>query len=203
MLLPAGYRPATPDDAELMAELVNMAGEGLPLYLWTSMAVPGESPWSVGQQRARRDAGAFSWRNTIVREEAGEIVGLLIGYPLDDEPEPTDYSSLPPMFVPLQQLEDMVPGTWYVNVLATQPHARGRGIGSGLLSLADDIAASTAKRSLSIIVADSNVGARKLYERHGYVEVARRPMVKDAWAHPGKDWVLLLKHAAGAVRSKE
>jgi len=51
-----------------MADLVNMAGEGLPLYLWTKLAAPGQSPSEVGQERARRESGAFSYRTTIVRE---------------------------------------------------------------------------------------------------------------------------------------
>ena len=88
----------------------------------------------------------------------------------------------------------MVPGTWYVNVLATYPESRGKGIGSELLSIAEDIAMKLSKRALSIIVADTNTGARRLYERHGYSEVAQRAMVKDDWAHPGTQWTLLLKH---------
>ena len=28
------YRRATPEDAGALAELINFAGEGLPLYLW-------------------------------------------------------------------------------------------------------------------------------------------------------------------------
>ncbi len=57
--LPAPYRRATPDDAAALAELINFAGEGLPLYLWERMAEPGETPWQVGRRRARREAGAF------------------------------------------------------------------------------------------------------------------------------------------------
>ena len=191
--LPAGYRPANLDDAFAMAELVNMAGEGLPLYLWANMAVEGQSPWEVGQERARRESGAFSYRNTVVREESGRAVASLVGYPLDDDPTPADYSDMPPMFVPLQQLEDMAPGTWYVNVLATYPEFRGRGHGSDLLSIAEMMAIELSKRGLSIIVADTNTGARRLYERHGYDEIARRAMVKEDWDHPGTHWVLLLK----------
>lgn len=191
--LPTGYRQAIPDDASAMAELVNMAGEGLPLYLWTTMVGEGQSPWDVGMERAQRESGGFSYRNTIVREESGKVVASLVGYPLEDEPEPTDYSDMPSMFIPLQQLEDMVPGTWYVNVLATYPDSRGQGIGSQLLAIAEGIAAALSKRGLSIIVADTNTGARRLYERHGYSELAQQEMVKDGWEHPGKNWVLLAK----------
>lgn len=191
--LPDHYRQAVPADAMAMAELVNMAGEGMPLYLWTSMAGEGQSPWDVGVERAQRKTGGFSYRNTIVREESGKVIAALVGYPLEDDPAPVDYSDMPSMFVPLQQLEDMVPGTWYVNVLATYPEFRGKGIGSQLLAIAEDIAAALAKRGLSIIVADTNLSARRLYERHGYLEIATREMVKESWAHTGNNWVLLVK----------
>ena len=176
-----------------MAELVNIAGEGMPLYLWTEMAGAGESPWSIGQQRARRESGGFSYRNTVLREDSGSAVSALIGYPLPDAPEPTNYRELPAMFVPLQQLEDLVPGTWYVNVLATYPDYRGKGYGAGLLSIAEQLAADTSRTGLSIIVSDANTGARRLYERQGYAEIASRPMVKESWQNPGENWVLLKK----------
>jgi hypothetical protein len=46
---------------------------------------------------------------------------------------------------------------------------------------------------LSVIVSDANVGARRLYERSGYREIARRPMVKEGWDNAGREWVLLVK----------
>ncbi len=193
MSFPEGYRPARLDDVVAMTELVNMAGEGLPEYLWSGMAAEGQSPWLVGQGRAAREEGGFSYRNTVVCEISGCVVASLVGYPLDDVSPPVDYSAIPEMFVPLQQLEDLASGTWYVNVLAVYPAFRGRGIGAALLSLAEVMAANTAKVGLSIIVADTNVGARRLYERQGYRELARRPMVKQAWSHPGNEWVLLVK----------
>jgi hypothetical protein len=74
------FRYATPDDAEALAELINFAGEGLPLYLWTSMAGPGESAWEVGRRRALREVGSFSYRNAVIAEAGGRIVASLIGY---------------------------------------------------------------------------------------------------------------------------
>jgi len=46
---------------------------------------------------------------------------------------------------------------------------------------------------MSIIVADTNVGACRLYERSGYREIARRPAVKEDWDGAAKEWVLLVK----------
>lgn len=187
------FRQAVPDDAKELAEFVNMAGEGMPLYLWAQMAGAGESAWDVGCARARRDSGAFSYRNAILRLAGNDAVACLIGYPLEDDPPATDYSELPSMFVPLQQLEDMVPGTWYVNVVATREAHRGKGYGTELLALAENIAAGLGKRGVSLIVANTNVGARGLYGRRGYRELAQRPMVKRGWAHPGTNWVLMAK----------
>lgn len=186
-------RAATVEDASAMAELVDMAGEGLPTYLWAQMAAPGQSPWEVGRQRARRESGAFSYRNALMCEQDGQVVACMVGYPLADMPGPAHEDGTPAMFVPLQQLEDMVPGTWYVNVLATYPAHRGKGYGKRLLSHAEVAARDAGKRGLSIIVADTNVVARGLYGSLGFRERARRQMVKEGWRHPGRQWILLGK----------
>lgn len=187
-----GIRPAAPSDAADLAVLINYAGEGLPLYLWERMAEPGETAWDVGKRRALRDEGAFSFRNAVVAERAGEIVGSLVGYRIPDEPEVID-DSVPAMFIPLVELENLVPGTWYVNVLAVRPEFRGQGIGSQLLDIAGERAAETASVGQSIIVSDANEGARRLYERHGFRWKAERAIVKDEWESPGRNWVLLVK----------
>lgn len=192
--LDAGYRRARPADAGVLAELVNIAGEGLPLYFWSSITGPGETGWDIGRARASRDSGAFSFRNAFLREEEHTPVACLIGYPLPGEPEKSDYSELHPIAVPLQQLEDMVPGTWYVNVLATCPSHRNKGYGGALLELAVQLANDSGRSGLSIIVSDANRGAKRLYERHGYCEYARRPMVKAGWENPGHEWVLLTRN---------
>ena len=100
---------------------------------------------------------------------------------------------MPAMFVPLQELENLAPGTWYVNVLATFPAHRGSGYGSRLLGFAEARARAAGRRGLSIIVDDGNTGALRLYRRAGYRETARRRMIKEDWVNPGTDWVLLVK----------
>jgi hypothetical protein len=55
----ARFRPARREDASLLAELVNYAGEGLPLYLWGKLTEAGETAWEVGRKRAARDDGSL------------------------------------------------------------------------------------------------------------------------------------------------
>jgi ribosomal protein S18 acetylase RimI-like enzyme len=186
------FRPATPDDAVALADLVHFASQGLALYVWTSIAGADGDPWQVGRERARRDTGRFSYRNAVVVEDpAGEVAAALIGYPLPDRPEPI--SDMPAMFVPLQELENLAPGTWYVNVLAAYPDRRGKGHGRALLGIADRLAAAGGQPGLSIIVSDANTRALRLYQRCGYREAARRKKVKEGRQYAGTDWILLTK----------
>ena len=195
MTLEPPYRWATKQDAAALAELINMASHGLALYWWEKVAKESgdTTAWEVGRQRAQRETGSFSYRNAVLREVDGEVTAALIGYPLAEVPDPSRFDDLPQLFVALQELEDLVPGTWYINVLATVPAMRGQGLGRGLLKVADDLARQSRCNGLSLIVVDSNTGARRLYERSGYEELAQRPMIKENWASDGANWVLLRK----------
>lgn len=194
--LTAHQRPARPDDATALAELANMAGEGLPYYLWSELADAGQSAWEIGRQRALREAGSFSWRNATVLEVDGSVAACLIGYPLDPDPEPVDYAAMPALFVPLQQLEDQAPGTWYLNVLATYPRFRGQGLGGRLLETAEQKAIESDSTGISLIVADSNTRAMHLYGRCGYRPVETRPAVTGRWDNPIRNWVLMIRSFA-------
>lgn len=186
-------RDARKEDCAALADLIDIAGEGLAGYVWQQIAGPGEDARAIGRQRAARDTGSFSYRNSVVAEVDGQIVGALVGYPIATEPEPIDTASMPPMFVPLQELENLAAGTWYVNAVAVVPEARGLGLGSQLMKRAEQAAQDLGLRGLSLIVSDANRGARRLYERLGYEEVAARPMVKEAWQNPGENWVLMIR----------
>jgi ribosomal protein S18 acetylase RimI-like enzyme len=189
-------RAATPEDADALAVLVNMAGDGLPLYLWTRMARPGEDAWQVGRSRALREEGGFSYLNSIIADLSGDTAGCLIGYALAEEPADTDLASVPPMFAPLEELEALAPNTWYINVVAVMPEFRGQGVGSRILERAEQAASEADRPGLSLIVADANVGARRLYARAGFNEIARRPIVKEQWPTEARDWVLMIKSLA-------
>ncbi len=184
-------RPATPEDADDLARLINYAGEGMPLHFWRSMAAPGEDAWAVGRARALRDKGAFSWRNAWIYELGGIVASTLVTYRIGEHPEPIDPATVPAPFVPLLELENLALGTQYVNVLATYPAFRGNGLGSTLLDTAAGIAGDT---PLSIIVSDGNTGARRLYERHGFRTAAERPIAgMPGWSCDGANWVLMFR----------
>jgi len=185
-------RRATPEDAEALVDFIDFAAEGLPFHLWAQMADVGETQREVGMRRARREEGGFSYRNAVVAEEGDEVVAGMIGYALPDQPDPIG-GDIPPIVLPALELEALACGTWYINVLAANPDRRNRGLGAALLAEAERFAVRDECTGLSLIVADSNTGAIRFYERHGFRESSRRPMVKGGWHGVGEDWVLLTK----------
>jgi len=185
----APFRLATPEDGPVLAQLVNFAGEGLPEYLWRQMAAPGEDPWAIGA--ARQAKRAEQGEIFVIDDGEGPVAGLT-GYAIPAEPEPVP-ADFPALFRPLQELENLAPATWYVNVLAALPDHRGKGHGTLLLQLAERIARASSLDAMSLIVADNNADARRLYERQGYRERARRTMVRQAWETAGREWLLLVR----------
>ena len=182
-------RRARPEDAPVLVELINMAGEGLPLAAWQAMAGPGEDAWDVGRARVRGEEAGTSHRNGWVLELDGSLAGVIFAYSQPDTPKdiPPD---LPAMFRPIQELENEAPGTGYVYILATLPHFQGQGVGTTLLDHAERY---RGPKGMSIVVSNGNPGAMRLYQRCGYVERARRVMVKQGWENPGTEWVLMVK----------
>lgn len=186
-------RPARRQDVADLARLGDMAGHGLPSFLWRRTAAPGQDPFEVGIARAARDDADFSWRNAVVIEDGGRVAAALVTYPIGDEPEPLD--GLGPIVGTLQALENRALGSQYVNVLAVYPEFRRRGYGRRLLREAERRAGT---RPLSLIVENGNAAARRLYEDFGFRVAAEVPMVKEDWQSDGTAWVLMLRPAAKA-----
>jgi ribosomal protein S18 acetylase RimI-like enzyme len=189
----ATLRPATKADTAALAVLVDIAGEGLPAHLWSTLRAPGQSTLEIGRERAAREEGGFSYRNAVMAEIDGEIAACLIGYRLDDPYDLGDVDALPELARPLVKLEARVAGSWYVNVLATFPEFRGRGLGRQLLRLAETKARESGASALSVIVAGENERAARLYASCGYGLVAAEPVFLFPGCPHGGDWQLMAK----------
>lgn len=186
-------RPARKSDAAALAALIDIAGEGIPVYLWNQMKAPGQSVFEFGRSRAARDEGGFSYKNATVAEVDGEVVAALVDYRLEHPYETGDLLELPEVVRPLVVLESKAPGSWYINVVAAFPEFRGQGIGARLLTLAEGRGRAQGATSASMIVARENEGAVRLYARSGYKEIDGAPAVPYPGCAHGGDWVLMIK----------
>ncbi len=185
-------REAKASDAAHLVRFINMAADDLPLHFWRASVGPDGDPWAYGRERAARETGNFSYRNAWLAEVDGEVAACLLGYAADPEPAPITPDT-PPLFVPLLELEAMVPGSWYLNVLATYEAHRGKGCGSALLAKADEIARAGGHDTISLIAEDTHGDALRLYRAKGFQEIARRPLVKGDWQVEASEWILFTR----------
>jgi ribosomal protein S18 acetylase RimI-like enzyme len=189
-----GLRPplrrATKQDARALAELVDYAGHGIPGYLWSWSAEEEQFPIEVGIERVLREEANFSYRNAVVADVDGRVAAALLAYRLPEHSD-VNLDELPDLLRPLEELELKVPGTFYINILAAYPEYRGLGLGTSLLEAAHMLASEAGCNELSLEVFEQNVGALRLYERHGYREIARLPAVPHP-VYPYDGAVLLM-----------
>ena len=181
------FRSAVEADGPVLAALINEASHGLSLYAWGRMAGPTGDPWSFGAEIQSERARDGIW--TVADEGAGAIAGLQV-WPRGSGGPAHDLRTL---FGPVVELRALANDALYVNVVATLPAARGRGLGTRLMRIAEDIARAGSYPRLSLVVADDNDAARRLYDRLGYRERAARPMAKEGWDGPGATWTLLVR----------
>lgn len=163
-------RPACFEDARAIARLIDIAGEGIPNLIWSNMAEPGQSALDVGQANACCDVGGLSYRNALVAEAEGSVVGMILGYIVEqpDEEISEDPAKLPDLARPIVALEAQSVGTFYIDALAVLPAWRGCGVGSRLLVAAELRARNLGVANMSIQNFVHNRDTVKLYSRAGY-----------------------------------
>ncbi|MGR3512082.1 MAG: GNAT family N-acetyltransferase [Paracoccaceae bacterium] len=168
-------RQAEASDAESLAKLINLAGEGIPNWLWSRACVEGQSPLEIGVERAKRMSGGFSYTNALIAEREASPIGMVLSYAITEAPTESP-DDLPAPIAPFVALEKLSVNTWFINALAVFPERQNQGIGSQLLTAAEDQAQAKGFDKMSIQVYAQNTGAVRLYERHGYKGVATDPV---------------------------
>lgn len=184
-------RTATKADCRAIAELALMAGEGIPACFWRQSVGPGKDVLDVGARNACSETENFSFRNARLATIGDRVTGMILAYRLPDAEHTDNIEDFPEFIRPLIELEQRVPSSFYINMLATYPDFRGQGVGKGLMGIVDDWAAEAGCDLASIQVFEQNDGAFRLYRRLGYVEEARRPVIPHP-CHPYTGDVVLL-----------
>lgn len=170
-------RHATLDDCRDIALLAQIAGDGVPDYIWSLSAEPGQPLLEIGMARAASESSNFSYRNSQLALLDDQVAGLLLGYRLPDQPESIDPADFPDLLRPLIELEQCVPGSYYINILACYPEFQNRGIGAVLIDRAAESARSLDCTVLSLEVFEENDGAVWFYKRQGFAVQDQRPVV--------------------------
>jgi ribosomal protein S18 acetylase RimI-like enzyme len=188
-------RPARKSDASEIALLVNIAVHGGIARGWAAdeRAKGTYDPIEVGRLEMMREDTVFGWPSVTIAEQQDEVAGMLLGYRKADEKRQVP-ANTPPFMRPIEELEEEAVGLWFVSMLGVHVGWRGKGVGSVLLDVAEERRREKEAGGLALIVEDGNTGARRLYERRGFLTRATRPMVSfPGGQRHGKDWLLMVK----------
>jgi len=153
------------------------------------MAGAGEDILDAGQRRYEQEDSMFSYRNCNIVEMGGEVIGMLVSFSIVTDP---DYVEPDPVLAPYSALAE--PDSFYVCAMAVTEPFRGLGIGGDLLDLAEDRAREHGLTKLSLIIFEANAGAKRLYERRGYLARLRRPVVPHRLIKHDGDALLMVRH---------
>jgi ribosomal protein S18 acetylase RimI-like enzyme len=165
------------EDRYELARLFRIASGGVADYMWSRLApkYPGLTPLEIGAHRYAREEGNFSYKNCVVAEQDGAVIGMLFTFPIEEGHE-ADGEPADPILKPYEELE--IPGSFYICALALLPGFRGRGVGTKMLSIAREQAYQRGFGTLSLLVFEQNEGAVRLYERNGFEVAGRAPVVR-------------------------
>ena len=181
-------RKARKSECRRIAELYRISSDGVADYIWTTLAQPGEDILDVGRRRYEREGTPFSYENCTLVELAGSLVGMLVAFPMETDEK---YEETDPVLAPYSVLEE--DHSYYICGMAVEEAHRGKGVGRRLLQEAEEACRRRGLAKLSLIVFEQNVGACRLYQRHGYVERLRQPVVPHRLIHYTGDALLMVK----------
>lgn len=175
---PITLRGARRAESRLVGIFFQIASDGMANHTWAGLAEPGERLLDVAERRFQREGVDFSYQNARLAEDHGQVVGLVHTYAINDPiPSPEELATIDPVLRPLAELD--LPGSYYIAALAVDPVRRGEGIGTLLLRAAEAEGQARGYTLASLIVFSANIGARRLYQRLGYRELKRRPLVQS------------------------
>lgn len=158
--------------------------------MWMTLApeYPGLEPVEIGAVRYASEEGDFSYTNCVLAELDGEVIGQLCTYPVETSAEEFD-EPVDPVLEPYGRLE--IPGTLYISSLALFEGFRGMGLGTKMIAIARDQARKRKIDALSLLVFEQNTVAVKLYEREGFREMDRAPVVPHPLIRYAGDVILM------------
>ncbi len=188
------YRPGEKKDCAKLAELINIASDGVVEYLFHGL-VPGMTPVQVIAHNHENDKYLHSYKSAIVVTDNNDIVGMALSYPSSYHKISDEMRS----FFPAERLEHFsafyssrVENTWYLDALCVIESHRRRGIGEKLISLTKEKAVENGYNALSLIVFADNALAIPVYKRAGF-EIVQKVELRGNEFIKHEDGCLLMK----------
>jgi ribosomal protein S18 acetylase RimI-like enzyme len=188
------YRPAEKADSAKIAELINIASDGIVEYLFHDL-VPKMTPVQIMAYNLENDNYLHSYKSAIVAADGANVVGMALSYPSSYHKITDEMRG----FFPIERLEHLsdfysshVPDSWFLDALGVDQTYRMKGIGTRLVELTKERAKDNGYGILSLIAFADNSPALALYKVLGFRVVQEINLEGNEFI-PHHDGCLLLK----------
>ena len=162
-------RPATQEDAIIIAKLINLAMIEIT-YQFIGKEDENEANDFIAHF-VRQNNNQYSYENIYVIASDKEIIGqicLYDGGKLQALRKPILDKIKQDFKINYQAADETQAGEIYIDTFAVLPNYQGQGIGKKLLEFAIDKVVKQDRKTLGLLVDNDNPAAKRLYERLGF-----------------------------------
>ena len=188
------YRPAEKDDSSRIAELINIASDGVVEHLFHDL-VPEMTPVQIMTHNLEQDNYPHSNQSASVAADGPDVIGMALSYPSSYHKITGEMRN----FFPKDRLEHLsdfysscVADSWFLDALGVYATYRKKGIGTRLVELTKDKAKENGYEILSLIAFADNSTALGLYKALGF-HVVQKVHLEGNEFIPHQEGCLLLK----------
>lgn len=187
-------RSAKKSDSKDVAKLIVQAMNDLAMKFTVSDNLKKAYP--LFEHFFQLEANQYSFENTLVYEENGEICGSITGYDgakLEQLRQPfLDYLSENFGYTDIPENETEA-GEFYLDTVSVSPKHQGKGIGKQLIQAMIEHAKNKGFSNVGLLVDVDNPAAKKLYERIGFQVAGIKDLMGGKYEH-----MVFMEHSQGS-----
>ena len=167
------YRTGKIEDCYKIAEGIDLASGGIMSFLFEGL-LENYTVAEVMANTLRDETGYDSYKNAIVAEYQDNIIGIVYSYPAKFHEITNEERN----FFPSDRLEllgdffnSRVDDSLFLDSIYVDDKFRGQGIANRLIELTKQKAQKYGHKQLSLMVMNTNMTARRAYERNSFTVV--------------------------------
>ncbi len=199
---PLTFRTAAAEDVDQLVDLMVVSSWGGIRSAWERVRAHGETWRDRGKLEILDRDSEIGFTRFVVAEAEGRIAAMIL-LNLVGPTGGIDLRAAPAEEEGPLRLIKLAENSLFIREIATAGWARGRGIATELLDLAERVAETNAAPRVTLIVNDANAAAERLYLRRGFTACAEDASLGHPRFPDGSRLILMEKPTASAAAKKK
>lgn len=195
------FRSATPDDVEGLIDLMLVSSWGGIRQAWERVRERGETWRDRGRLEIADRDSEIGFSRFVVAEAGGRLAGMVLLNLIGDT-QAIDTGRAASQEAGALRLIKLAAHSLFVREIATSEWARGQGLGTELISIAERLARSNTMPRLTLIVNDANAGAERLYRKLGFRTCGEEASIGHPRFPDGSRLLLMEKPLPGEAKKE-